>query len=162
MILVSFENVKKCALDGCTITSKTKINVFWKIFRVQGARTEPRVKFFFQKTVDLSLWGNRATTRIHFSNYTFFLVLAHSAHIPSCTSCIPLKGLFKRQEENTTYIVHIYLYTMNHICTYILLLSLIKIILIDLITITLFLERIHIILWCWTSKLNYENYHLSK
>ena len=27
MILVSLENVKKCALGGCTITSKTKINV---------------------------------------------------------------------------------------------------------------------------------------
>ena len=29
MILVSLENVKKCALGGCTITSKTKINVFF-------------------------------------------------------------------------------------------------------------------------------------
>ena len=28
MILVSLENVKKCASGGCTITSKTKINVF--------------------------------------------------------------------------------------------------------------------------------------
>ena len=28
MILVSLENVKKCALGGCTVTSKTKINVF--------------------------------------------------------------------------------------------------------------------------------------
>ena len=27
MILVSLENVKKCALGGCMITSKTKINV---------------------------------------------------------------------------------------------------------------------------------------
>ena len=28
MILVSFENVKKCVLGGCTIRSKAKINVF--------------------------------------------------------------------------------------------------------------------------------------
>ena len=28
VILVSLENVKKCVLSGCTITSKTKINVF--------------------------------------------------------------------------------------------------------------------------------------
>ena len=27
MILVSLENVKKCVLGGCTITSKTKINI---------------------------------------------------------------------------------------------------------------------------------------
>ena len=27
MILVSLENVKKCVSGGCTITSKTKINV---------------------------------------------------------------------------------------------------------------------------------------
>ena len=30
MILVSFENVKKCVLGGCMITSNTKINIFWK------------------------------------------------------------------------------------------------------------------------------------
>ena len=28
MFLVSLENVKKCVLGGCRITSKTKINVF--------------------------------------------------------------------------------------------------------------------------------------
>ena len=31
MILVSFENVKKCVLGGCTITSKTKINGFYNM-----------------------------------------------------------------------------------------------------------------------------------
>ena len=45
MILVSHENVKKCVLGGCTITSKTKINVVWN--------------FFSLRCVDFSLWGKQ-------------------------------------------------------------------------------------------------------
>ena len=32
MILFSLENVKKCVLGGCMITSKTKINIVWNFF----------------------------------------------------------------------------------------------------------------------------------
>ena len=53
MILVSLENVKKCVLGGCTITSKTKINVF--LNRPLRYRS---VRFFFQKD-DFSLWGKQ-------------------------------------------------------------------------------------------------------
>ena len=56
---------------GCTITSKTKINIFWKKFQARPAEWE-----IIYKNIDFSFWGNRATTRTHFSNYTFFWVLA--------------------------------------------------------------------------------------
>ena len=35
MILVSLENVKKCVLGGCTITSKAKINVVRNIYSLR-------------------------------------------------------------------------------------------------------------------------------
>ena len=60
----SFENVKKCVLGGCTITSKAKINIFWKIFRIERPRRDQRSEETISKNIDFSsLWGNRATTQ---------------------------------------------------------------------------------------------------
>ena len=89
MILVSHENVKKCVWDGCTITSKTKIKVYWKIFAPLRSKKKLKKRMQFQmcvgalcclvsfsrdnalfaskdkisKNIDFSLWGNRATTK---------------------------------------------------------------------------------------------------
>ena len=46
MILVLLEIVEKCALGGCTITSKAKINVIWKNFEGSGPQGAIRVKKF--------------------------------------------------------------------------------------------------------------------
>ena len=52
MILVSLENVKKCALGGCLITSKTKINVFWNFFSLHWPLRIRSVRKFFK-----TCWG---------------------------------------------------------------------------------------------------------
>ena len=54
MILVSLENVKKFALGGCMITSKTKINVLEKFSHSAGPfEAAPFEKI--SKNVDFSL-----------------------------------------------------------------------------------------------------------
>ena len=54
MILVSLENVKKYTLGGCTITSKTKINVFDKNFSLRWPFGAALFEIF-SKNVDFSL-----------------------------------------------------------------------------------------------------------
>ena len=55
LILVSLENVKICVLGGCTITSKTKINIVWNFSHSAGSFwATPFEKF---SNVDFSLWG---------------------------------------------------------------------------------------------------------
>ena len=49
MILVSLENVKKYALCCCTITSKTKINVFWNFFSLRWSLRRRSVRKNFKK-----------------------------------------------------------------------------------------------------------------
>ena len=58
LILVSLENVKKCVLGGYTITSKTKINVFWKKILTPLAPSDSTVRNVF-KNIDFSLWGKQ-------------------------------------------------------------------------------------------------------
>ena len=60
MILVSLENVKKCALGGCTIISKTKINVFWNFFSLLWRLCGRSIWNFFQKTLILAFEVNSA------------------------------------------------------------------------------------------------------
>ena len=75
MILVSLENVKKCVLGGCTITSKTKINIFWKNFFTSTLRSK-----FFQKT--LTFEANIALSR---ENETKIVKITHSVS-PTATA----------------------------------------------------------------------------
>ena len=60
MNLVSLENVKKCVLGGCTITSKTKINIFWNFFFTPLAPSGPLRSKKFQKTFILAFEANSA------------------------------------------------------------------------------------------------------
>ena len=70
-----------CILFGCTITLKTKINVFLKNFRVEGPQKVIWSEEKISKNVDFSLSGNTngATTQTHIWNRNFFHVLAHCA-----------------------------------------------------------------------------------
>ena len=74
MVLVSLENVKKCVLGGCTITSKTKINVFWKKFFTPTAPSEPLRSEKFQKTLNLASEAQKGGASVWM---TFFEVKAH-------------------------------------------------------------------------------------
>ena len=56
MILVSLENIKKCALGGCTITSKTKINIVRNL--------EPLHSKKFQTTLILAFEAQENETKI--------------------------------------------------------------------------------------------------
>ena len=60
MILVSLENVKKCVLSGCTITSKTKINVVWNFFLTPLTLLGPLRSKKFQTTLILAFEANSA------------------------------------------------------------------------------------------------------
>ena len=60
MILVSLENVKKCVLGGCTITSKTKINVVWNFFLTPLVSSGPLRSKKFQTTLILAFEANSA------------------------------------------------------------------------------------------------------
>ena len=73
-------------LGGCTITSKTKINIFWKEFSsLQG----PSIHLIKQKTVDFSLWGKQCC--IVLAKRTYFRSLAHSVQWnESCTKLVLL------------------------------------------------------------------------
>ena len=73
MILDSIENVKKCALGGCTITSKAKINVVWNFFL---APLEPLRSKKFQTTLILAFEANSALPR---ENETKDVKITHSA-----------------------------------------------------------------------------------
>ena len=68
MILVSLENVKKCVLGGCTITTKTKINVVWRRGRSVSKK--------FQTTLILAFEANSALSR---ENETKIVKITHSA-----------------------------------------------------------------------------------
>ena len=75
MILVSLENVKKCALGGCMITSKTKINIFEKISLLLSLFLwRHSTQKFFKKHL-----FQRGKQCIVLPNYSFFCVLAHCA-----------------------------------------------------------------------------------
>ena len=56
MILVSLENVQKCALGGCTMTSKTKINVFFTLLAPSGPFRSKKI----QKALILAFEANIA------------------------------------------------------------------------------------------------------
>ena len=75
----TFENVEKCVLGGCMITSKTKINVFWNFFFAPLAPSGPLHSKKISKNVDFSLWGNCATPQTHIWNWNFFRALTHCA-----------------------------------------------------------------------------------
>ena len=66
MIFVSLENVKKCVLGSCTITSKTKINVFWNVFSLHWP---------FSKMLILAFEANSALFR---ENETKIVKITHS------------------------------------------------------------------------------------
>ena len=78
MILVSLENVKKCTLGGCTITSKTKINGFLKKFLHLGPLHSEKI----QTTLILAFEANGALSH---ENETKIVKITHSASaaIPS-------------------------------------------------------------------------------
>ena len=63
MILVSHESVKKCVLGGCTITSKTLINVVWNLFFTPLPSSGPLRSKKFQTTLILAFEANSALTR---------------------------------------------------------------------------------------------------
>ena len=46
-------------LGGCTITSKSKINVFWNFFSHRRPLQSSSVQFFFSKNIDFSLWDKQ-------------------------------------------------------------------------------------------------------
>ena len=72
----TFENVKKCVLGGCTITSKTKINVFWNFFFTPLAPSGPLHSKKFQKMLILAFEANSALSR---ENETKIVKITHSA-----------------------------------------------------------------------------------
>ena len=76
MILVSLENVKKFALGGCTITSKTKINVFLNFFSLRLHTLGCSVRIFFQQTLILAFEANSALSH---KNETKIVKITHSA-----------------------------------------------------------------------------------
>ena len=78
MILVSLENVKKCALGVCTITQKTKINVFWKKILTPLAPSEPLYAKKFQKTLTLAFEAKQCCALSH-ENETKIAKITHSA-----------------------------------------------------------------------------------
>ena len=82
MILVSLENVKKCVLGGCMITSKTKINVFWKknLTRLVSSASGPLSSKFFQKRLTLASEANSAFCC---ENETKIMKITHSVELRS-------------------------------------------------------------------------------
>ena len=74
MILVSLENVKKCVLGGCTITSKTKIK-FFEIFSHSAGPFEAAPFEKFQKTLILAFEANSELSR---KNETKIVKIKHS------------------------------------------------------------------------------------
>ena len=75
LILVSLENVKKCVLGGCTITSKTKINIVWKFSHSGGGRS---VWKNFKQRWFLPFEANSALSR---ENETKIVKITHSANV---------------------------------------------------------------------------------
>ena len=71
----TFENVKKCVLGGCTITSKTKINVFWNIFFTPLAPFGQLYSKIFYKMLILALEANSA---LSWENETKIEKITHS------------------------------------------------------------------------------------
>ena len=67
---------QKMCLGGCTITSKTKINVFWKKFFTPLTPLLPLHSKFFQKTLILDYEANSAFSR---ENETKIVKIKHSA-----------------------------------------------------------------------------------
>ena len=66
----TFENVKKCVLGGCTITSKAKINVFWNFFFTSLAPSGPLRSKKFQKTSILAFEVIVQPPKRHFSTFS--------------------------------------------------------------------------------------------
>lgn len=65
MYICTSKNVENVCLDGCTITSKTKINIFLVLFlhttspsQLFGHRLPP-INIFFKNTIDFSLWDKQ-------------------------------------------------------------------------------------------------------
>ena len=58
-VFLHFWKCHKCVLGGCTITSKTKINVFWNVFFTPLASSGPLHSKKISKNVDFSLWGKQ-------------------------------------------------------------------------------------------------------
>ena len=81
----TFENVKKCVLGGCTITLKTKINVFRNFFFTPLAPLGPLRSKKFQKTLILAFEANSVLSR---ENETKIVKITHSAaylkDVPMC------------------------------------------------------------------------------
>ena len=75
MILVSLENVKKCALGGCTITTKTKINIFGKNFFTPLAPSGPLRSKKYKKLLILAFEANSALSH---ENETKIVKITHS------------------------------------------------------------------------------------
>ena len=75
MILVPLENVKKHVLGGCTITSKTKIIIFLKIFLHSPGPFEATLFEKFQKTLILAFEANSALSH---ENETKIVKITHS------------------------------------------------------------------------------------
>ena len=71
MILVSYENVKKIVLGGCTITSKTKVNVFWNSPGPSGAA-------LFDKISKMLILVFEANSALSWENETKIGKITHS------------------------------------------------------------------------------------
>ena len=79
----TFENVEKCVLGGCTITSKAKINVFWNFFFTPLAplallhlkKFQKTLILAFQKMLILAFEANSALSR---ENETKIVKITHS------------------------------------------------------------------------------------
>ena len=81
MILVSLENVKKCALGGCTITWKTKINVVWNFFSLRwllwGRPFEKISNNVHPVKMRPKLWKSHIVHDIH-AHYSIFCFFRYS------------------------------------------------------------------------------------
>ena len=82
----TFENVEKCVLGGCTITSKAKINVFWNFFFTPLAPFGLLHSKKFPKTLILAFEANSALSR---ENETKIVKITHSAALQSSKNILP-------------------------------------------------------------------------
>ena len=113
MILVSHENVKKCVLGGSTITSKTKINVFWKKIELSGLEGAIGVKKKFQETLILVFEVIVQPPKTHFLTFsceTKIMKITHSA--PPAGETINL-NFHLRPKSWKSHIVKQYEYNYN-------------------------------------------------